>query len=493
MTPPTPTASDDPTDAGPGLRAGVPSGPVGSGGDASRRAGGFAALHFRNYRMYFYGQLTSVIGTWMQSLALSWLVLTTLHGSALDLGLVNALNFGPVLVFGLYAGVIADRFNKRDVVNATQGVNMLLAALQAVFIIAGTVSLTQVFLFASILGVSNAFNQPARQALTSELVDRSALLNAISLNSAVFNTGRIVGPSLAGVLVWQFGPATCFAINAACYVVGIVFFRFITLRFVRPTERGDAIAKLREGLVFARTTESVLLPTIMIGFVATFAMNFNVWVPLLATRSLHLGSSGLGVLTASLGVGSLLGALNLAFSSRRPTRQRLYRTAMVMGAVELLLALVSARGATMLVVLPVLAAAGFFMSTTSASANTIVQSSVPDALRGRVMSVYMTVFSGSIPLGSLLTGALAERLGAPAAIGIGGGVAGLAAAMILIVFERRGRRHSLTASQRSVATRIASRSSQTTPPVASTASSARARATTYPNLAAYAPADAADD
>lgn len=488
MTPPTPTASDDPADAPPGARAE----PAGSGGGSSRRAGGFAALQFHNYRMYFYGQLTSVIGTWMQSLALSWLVLSTLHGSALDLGLVNALNFGPVLIFGLYAGVIADRFNKRDLVNITQSVNMLLAALQAVFIVAGTASLTQVFLFAFILGVSNAFNQPARQALTSELVDRSALLNAISLNSAVFNTGRILGPSLAGVLVWQFGPATCFAINAACYVVGIVFFRFIKLGFVRPTETGNAIVRLREGLVFARTTESVLLPTVMIGFVATFAMNFNVWVPLLATRSLHLGSSGLGVLTASLGVGSLLGALNLAFSGRRPTRQRLYGTAMIMGAVELLLALVSAGGGAMLIILPVLAAAGFFMSTTSASANTIVQSSAPDALRGRVMSVYMTVFSGTIPIGSLLTGALAEHFGAPAAIGIGGGVAGLAAATILIVFERRSRRRSMTASERSVPTRTESPSSVVTPPAARTASSARGHATTYPDRAAYAPADADD-
>ena len=486
MTPPTPSPSDDPADAPAGDGDCASSDPPAGSGSVPQRGGGFAALQFRNYRMYFYGQLTSVVGTWMQSLALSWLVLTTLHGSALDLGLVNALNFGPVLIFGLYAGVIADRFNKRDLVNITQGVNMLLAAFQAVFIITGTASLAQVFLFAFILGVSNAFNQPARQALTSELVDRSALLNAISLNSAVFNTGRIVGPSLAGVLIWQFGPAACFAINAACYIVGIVFFRFIKLSFVRPTDSGNAMEKLREGLAFVRNTESVLLPTILIGFVATFAMNFNVWVPLLATESFHLGSSGLGILTASLGVGSLLGALNLAFSSRRPTRQRLYGTAMIMGAVELLLALVSASGMAMLIVLPVLAAAGFFMSTTSASANTIVQSSAPDMLRGRVMSVYMTVFSGTIPLGSLLTGALAEHFGAPAAIGIGGVVAGLAAATILVLFERHARQTAVAAD----APRTAS---PATPSRAGAAPSARSRTSSYTDRPAYAPADAVED
>lgn len=407
---------------------------------SSSRRDGFAALHYANYRYFFIGQLPSVIGMWMQTLALSWLVLVTLDGSALDLGLANALNFGPVLLFGLYAGVVADRVNKRDLVNITQAINLILAAAQAVLIVVDRASIPQVFAFALVLGIANAFNQPARQAMTSELVERKDLLNAISLNSAVFNVGRVIGPSIAGVLIWQFGPALCFAINAGCYVFGLIMFRRIQLVFESRQASHDNVRKLLEGLRFVRRTESVLLPTILIGFVATFAMNFNIWIPLLATENFGLGSSGLGLLTASLGVGSLLGALNLAFSGTRPTRRRLYLSAIILGGSEIVLAVVSSSTVPLLIVLPALAAAGFFMSTTSASANTIVQASAPDELRGRVMSVYMTVFTGTIPIGSLLTGFLAERLGAPMAIGLGGVVAGIAAVVILIWREGLTRR-----------------------------------------------------
>ena len=421
----------------------------------SGRRDGFAALHYQNYRYFFIGQLPSVIGIWMQTLALSWLVLTTLDGSALDLGIANALNFGPVLLFGLYAGVVADRVNKRDLVNLTQAVNLTLAAAQAVLIIMDRASINQVFAFALILGITNAFNQPARQAMTSDLVDRKDLLNAISLNSAVFNVGRVVGPSIAGVLIWQFGPAVCFAINAGCYAFGLFMFRKIKLTFVPQPRAHDSVEKLMEGLRFVRKTESVLLPTLLIGFVATFAMNFNIWIPLLATENFGLGSGGLGLLTAGLGVGSLLGALNLAFSATRPTRRRLYVSAIILGGVEIVLAIVSSSALPLLVVLPALAIAGFFMSTTTASANTIVQSSAPDALRGRVMSVYMTVFTGTIPIGSLLTGFLAEAYGAPAAIGLGGVVAGLAAVTIL-VWREGFSLHPTTASSRATATSPAS-------------------------------------
>ena len=398
----------------------------------SHERGGFVALKSPNYRWYFSGQVASVIGTWMQSLALSWLVITTLGGSPFDLGLVNALNFLPVLALSLYAGVIADRVNKLNLVNAMQVVNLVLAAAQAVLIVIDRTTIPQVYAFALLLGASNAFQQPARQAMTSELVDRRHLLNAISLNSALFNMGRVIGPSVAGVLIWQFGPAICFAINAVCYVIAIVLFRRIRLTHTPRAGSRDGFQRLREGLTFVRRTESVLLPTILIGFVATFAMNFNIWVPLLATETFGLGSSGFGILTSVLGVGSLLGALSLAFSRRSLTRRQVYVSAIGLGGVEVALALMSASLLPLALIIPVLIAAGYFMSSTSAAANTIVQASTPDALRGRVMSVYMTVFSGTIPIGSLLTGWLASHLSAPAAIGIGGAVAGLSAVVILI-------------------------------------------------------------
>ncbi len=404
----------------------------GGGSGSSRERGGFVALRSPNYRWYFSGQIASVIGTWMQSLALSWLVITTLGGSPFDLGLVNALNFAPVLVLSLYAGVIADRVNKLTLVNAMQAVNLVLAGSQAVLIVLDLATIWQVYLFALGLGVTNAFQQPARQAMTSELVERRHLLNAISLNSALFNMGRVVGPSVAGVLIWQFGPAICFAINAVCYAIGIVLFRKIRLEHVPRVGANDSLERLREGLAFVRRTESVLLPTILIGFVATFAMNFNIWIPLLATETFGLGSQGFGILTAVLGVGSLLGALSLAFSRGGLTRRKVYLSAVGLGAVEVALAIMSASLLPLALIIPMLIAAGYFMSSTSAAANTIVQSSTPDALRGRVMSVYMTVFTGTIPIGSLMTGWLAGHLSAPAAIGIGGAVAGLAAGLILV-------------------------------------------------------------
>lgn len=404
----------------------------GSRSEETRERGGFVALKSTNYRWYFSGQVASVIGTWMQSLALSWLVITTLDGSPFDLGLVNALNFVPVLVLSLYAGVIADRVNKLNLVNAMQAVNLVLAAAQAVLIVIDRATIPQVYAFALLLGASNAFQQPARQAMTSELVERRHLLNAISLNSALFNMGRVVGPSIAGVLIWQFGPAICFAINAVCYAIGIVLFRRIDLPHTPRAGREDGFQRLREGLAFVGRTESVLLPTILIGFVATFAMNFNIWIPLLATETFGLGSSGFGILTAVLGVGSLLGALSLAFSRRSLTRRQVYISAVALGAVEVALAVMSASVLPLALIIPVLVAAGYFMSSTSAAANTIVQSSTPDALRGRVMSVYMTVFTGTIPIGSLMTGWLAGHFSAPAAIGIGGAVAGVCAVVILI-------------------------------------------------------------
>ncbi|HEV2528318.1 MAG TPA: MFS transporter [Thermomicrobiales bacterium] len=404
----------------------------GTRSEETRERGGFVALKSINYRWYFSGQVASVIGTWMQSLALSWLVITTLDGSPFDLGLVNALNFVPVLVLSLYAGVIADRVNKLNLVNAMQAVNLVLAAAQAVLIVIDRATIPQVYAFALLLGASNAFQQPARQAMTSELVERRHLLNAISLNSALFNMGRVVGPSIAGVLIWQFGPAICFAINAVCYAIGIVLFRRINLPYTPRAGREDGFQRLREGLAFVGRTESVLLPTILIGFVATFAMNFNIWIPLLATETFGLGSSGFGILTAVLGVGSLLGALSLAFSRRSLTRRQVYLSAVALGGVEVALAVMSASVLPLALIIPVLIAAGYFMSSTSAAANTIVQSSTPDALRGRVMSVYMTVFTGTIPIGSLMTGWLAGHFSAPAAIGIGGAVAGVCAVVILI-------------------------------------------------------------
>jgi MFS family permease len=256
-------------------------------------------------------------------------------------------------------------------------------------------------------------------------------MNAVALNSALFNGGRVIGPSIAGVLVAAFGPAVCFAVNAASYLIGVGFFRGIKLpvRSVRPTTK-SGVGGIREGLAYAQRTNRILIPTALIGVVSIFAMSFNVWLPLLANDEFEIGASGYGLLMASLGVGSLAGALNLAFFSDRPRLNVMFALAITLGLAEVMVGFASGIPVSLWLALPLLAVVGFAMSTTAATANTIVQTSSPDAMRGRIMALYMTVFNGVAPIGSLLTGALADRLGAPVAVAICGTTAATLAGLI---------------------------------------------------------------
>lgn len=394
---------------------------------------GLSAFRHRNYRLFFSGQLISVTGTWMQTLAQSWLVLS-LTDSPFQFSLVSVCQFAPVLVLGVAAGVVADRFPKRTILVVTQTTSMLLAATLSLLVATDSVRLWHVYLLALGLGIVNAFDMPTRQAFVVEMVGKEDLSNAIALNSSLFNAARIVGPAIAGLILATKGAAWCFGLNAVSYLAVIAGLLLMRLTPSVRAREGSAIQRMREGLAYVRATPSVLMPVSLIAFVAVFGMNFNVWIPLLAKKEFDVGADGFGVLMSAVGVGSLAGALSLAFAGRGPRPRLILVTAALLGLTELALAAVSRLSLHVAIALLILPVMGFSFSLTSASANTIIQTNAPGHLRGRVMSVYMTFFAGTAPLGAIFAGALADRFGTPASIAVCGAVTVFAAAAVAYRF-----------------------------------------------------------
>lgn len=405
-------------------------------------ARGFTALGFRNYRLFFIGQLVSVTGTWMQSLAQSWLVVDSLNGSPLELGLVNVFQFGPVLLLGIPAGVIADKIPKRNLLVFSQTLFGLLAGVLSFLVFTDRAELWHVYLLAGVFGLTNAFDMPARQALVSEMVDRSALMNAIALNSAVFNTGRILGPAVAGVLLAAFGPAVCFAINGISYIAVIIGLLMMKMPKIIKATTGSAADQLREGVRFVRNTPDIMRPVMMVATVGIFGMAYNVWLPLLATDSFRADAGTFGLLFSSMGAGSLIGALSVAFFGAEPSRVRMLLSAIALGCVIVSLGIVASIPLHVGFGMALLAASGFSASNTTAMANTIVQTSAPDELRGRVMAVYSTVFMGSAPIGALIAGAISERFSVIISMLVGGTIVAIVATMLFwLQTERRLKPH----------------------------------------------------
>jgi MFS family permease len=397
------------------------------------------ALRHRNFRLFFFGQLVSVTGTWMQTLAQSWL-LGTLVGwdkAVALLGLLGVVQFLPILVLGLFGGIIADIWPKRRTVILTQTTAGILALVLGGLDYFHVVAVWHIFLLAFLLGLVNAVDMPARQSFVVEMVGPADVANAVALNSAVFNGARIVGPAVAGVLIAVLGTALCFVLNGLSYgavVAGLFIMRDSELmpaaRLAMPRSVSAVRANLGEGLRYVRHTPLVLLPIMVVGFVSTFGMNFNVVLPVMAADVLQIGSGGLGVLFAAMGAGALTSALAVA-TLARPRLRVLVTGGMILGLAELVLAATT--------IYPVAVAAVFMCGVgaiaTAASANSLVQVTVPGPLRGRVMSVYTTVFAGSTPIGNGLTGGLGGLAGTPAAIGMNGvvtlGVEVVAAAAVL--------------------------------------------------------------
>jgi MFS family permease len=381
----------------------------------------FLALRHRNFRLFWTGQLISLIGTWMQTTGQAWLVLELTH-SAWLLGLVGALQFLPVLILSLFGGVLADRLPKRTVLRFTQSFATLQAFVLWILVATGEVRLWHVLVLASLLGLTNSFDMPTRQAFVVEMVGREDLPNAIALNSSLFNMARILGPGLGGLIIAWLGVAPLFLLNALSFIpviIGLFLIDNSTLYAQAkrtPAEkeapRQSTLQSLREGLAYVARTPSILLIITVIGVVSLFGINFNVVLPLFATDVLHAGAVGFGLISSAFGFGSLCSALWLAWSNRRPGVTWLLYSAGIFCVLEILFAL----SHLYLLSLVLIAGVGFAQIAFSATANTTIQTVAPDRLRGRVMSVYMMVFAGSVPPGNLFTGGLAHLFGAPIAL-----------------------------------------------------------------------------
>ncbi len=379
----------------------------------------FTSLRQRNFRFFWFGQMISLIGSRMQTLGQAWLVLELTH-SAWQLGLVGALQFLPVLLFSIFGGVFADRWPKRRVLLLTEAAAMLQAFLLWVLIATGTVQLWHLYVLALLLGLTNSLDTPTRQAFVVELVGREDLSNAVALNFSLSNLARIVGPGLGGIIIATSGVTVLFLLNALSFLavlVGLALIRSHELHAQALEHRGvgerqSTWQSLREGMDYVWKTPAVVLVILVVGLVLLFGSNFNVFLPLFATDVLHIGATGFGFLSAAIGVGSLCSALWLAWSNQRPTIRGVLIGTLVFGVLEVVFAVLH----IYLLSLVLIASVGFAETTFATLAITTLQTVAPNHLRGRVMSVYVLFFDGSVPLGYLLAGWLSDLCGTPIAL-----------------------------------------------------------------------------
>jgi len=382
----------------------------------SRWAVTLRALRHRNFQLFFSGQIISLTGTWMQSVAQAWLVYR-LTGSSLLLGAVGFASQIPVFLIAPFGGTVVDRTNRRRLIIATQTTSMLLAAILAWLTLTGRVQKEHIFVLASLLGVVNAFDIPGRQAFLVDMVGKEDLMNAIALNSSMFNGARIVGPAVAGILVAKIGEGWCFAANALSYIAVIIGLVLMKVHCPPRSTSSSPLADIVEGFRWVNSTKVIRALLLLIGLVSLVAMPYTVLMPVFADLILHGGARGLGILMGATGVGALLGALTLA--SRTGVKGLGRLVALSCGGVGIALILFACSRWFWLstaLLLPV----GYCVMLQMACSNTLIQTMVPDQLRGRVMALYSMMFMGMAPFGALFGGALAERVGAPMTVGVGG-------------------------------------------------------------------------
>ncbi len=394
----------------------------------------FAALRVRNFRLYFIGQLISVSGTWMQSVAQGWLVLQ-LTGSSVGLGLAIALQYVPMLLFGSYGGVVADRFEKRKILYATQVGAGVLALALGLLVSTSRVNVPEVYVLAALLGVVNLFDVPARQSFVQEMVGRDLIANAVSLNSVLMNAGRLIGPSIAAAFIAAVGIAACFYANAVSYLAVLVALammrrdEFVPLRTV-ARERGQ----LRLGLRYVASTPLLRQVLLAVTVTGTLAYNFTVSLPLLARTTFHQSSAAdYGWLMGAMGLGAVLGGLVIAHRSR-PTPRLLAGLALGFGLAMTLAALAPTLLSAEILMVPT----GAFSIAFMASCNATLQLNSSPEMRGRVMSLYGVAFLGTTPIGSPLIGAIAGATD-PRVGMLVGAVTAVATGLALGVTSRRQR------------------------------------------------------
>ncbi|OGL01052.1 MAG: hypothetical protein A3E31_06470 [Candidatus Rokubacteria bacterium RIFCSPHIGHO2_12_FULL_73_22] len=395
---------------------------------------GLRALAHRDFRLFWSGQLVSLVGTWMQSVGQAWLVLQ-LTDSPFRLGLVSTLQFLPILLFSLVTGAVADRLPKRRLILGTQAALALQALTLAALVFTGHVRYWHVAVLAFLYGCGNVLDMPARQSFVVELAGREDLVNAIALNSAAFNTARIVGPAAAGLLIARVGVAPAFLLNGLSFLV--VIGALLAVRAEgrpRPRPPGTVLAEAGAGGRYALATPRVAMVLGLVFVVSLCVFNFNVFVPLFARDALGAGATEFGFLMSAVGFGAVTGALALAtLGGRRPPLAAIVTAAAIACAGLLALAPVDRFAAA----LPLLFVAGFGGIIAMASCNTTLQLGAPDELRGRVMGLYALMFGGSTPIGSFLVGSLAEVAGVRAALAAAGATGLVALAAISLWWRRR--------------------------------------------------------
>ena len=402
----------------------------------------FRSMSVRNYRLYFAGQLISTTGTWMQSIAQAWLVLQ-ITGSGVALGVTVALQFTPVLLVGAWGGLVADRVDKRRLLVGTQAAAGVLALVLGSVTALGVVQLWMIYVLALGLGAVNALDNPARRAFVVEMVGAEHVSNAVSLSSAMFMAARVIGPAIAGLVIAGFGVSWCFFANGVSYSAAVI--AFLAMReneffSVEPIPRRKG--QLREGLRYAWSTPALRLVLVLTAVIGTLAFNFQVVLPLLAKQTFSGGADALGVLYASMSIGSVIGALVSAHEARA-TRRFVLGAALAFGAALVGAALAPTFALELLVLVPVGAAGIAF----TAMANGVLQTETAPEMRGRVAALFTVAFLGSTPIGGPIIGWVSEQLGPRAGLWVGG-IATLAVTVAAVAAIRRHReiRHRVLAS-----------------------------------------------
>ncbi len=390
---------------------------IGWSGPKARLRTTLRALRHRNFRLFYGGQFVSLTGTWMQSTAQYWLVFR-LTGSPLLLGVIAFANQFPVFLLAPVAGMVADRHNRHRILITTQALSMTLALVLAGLTLTGAIRVWEIILLASLLGIVSAIDIPARQAFLMDMVGREDLLNAIALNSSMFHGARILGPAMAGLLVASVGEGWCFLANGVSYLAVIVGLLLIRLkRRTPPEKKGSPLEDMVEGFRFARHAAPVRTLLALVGLVSFAAMPYTVLMPIFVGRVLDGGPRQLGLLMGATGVGALAGALTLASKASVQGLGRWIWIAATGFGTSLILFSISRN---LWVAMAMLVPAGFSMMIQMGSTNTLLQVMVPDRLRGRVMSLYSMMFIGMFPIGALVAGVVASRVGVPWTIAVGG-------------------------------------------------------------------------
>ena len=388
---------------------------------------GLRAFHHPDFRRFFIAQFVAQVGSWMQTVAQSWLVLQ-LTSSPLRLGLIGTLQFGPILLFSIVSGALADRLPKKQVLIVTQSVLGGQALLLGTLVYLGHVEYWHVAVLATGVGLANVLDGPARQSLVAEMVGRSDVSSAISLNSACFNSARIIGPSIGGLVIAQYGIAPAFVANSLGFVIAIVTMASLRTRGLPQPGTGQGVAQeILIGLRYVWRTREMMLALGLCFFVSFCVFNFTVYVPLVVRTVLGLGAEGFGFLMASLGVGAVSGALSLGMAGPRPPRALMLAAAAL--ACGGLLGLAAARA--FWPAMAMLFLTGFFGVITVVGCNTTMQLASTDALRGRVMSIYTLVWGGVFPSGAVLGGAMSERWGVQRALATNGAIGLTGVALLL--------------------------------------------------------------